>query len=284
MHASLTELFASHTYVGLVDVRRRIVALQVGLKLFLVDYGMLCSEYFYQVGLTDFGNFGVVRFAQPLSVSALVSLAVDAERKEKQRDAYGDEDAGDAGIRWDEVPRLVSQQLVQRREMLLEYFCLEVSAAGDLLSIPLLVKGYTPSLAKLPRFLMRLGPCVDWSDEKACFHTFLVELAAFYVPEQLPLSRRRPEKERQSAEGEDVGDVRDGDGNVGVEAEQEEAAAERATQGREEIAERKEELARMLEHVLFPAFRARLIATRGLLKGVVEVANLKGLYRVFERC
>ena len=47
---------------------------------------------------------------------------------------------------------------------------------------------------------------------------------------------------------------------------------------------RKEEMARVLEHVLFPAFKAKLVATKGLLRGVNEVANLKGLYRVFERC
>jgi DNA mismatch repair protein MLH1 len=35
---------------------------------------------------------------------------------------------------------------------------------------------------------------------------------------------------------------------------------------------------------LFPAFKARLVATKNLLKGTIEVANLKGLYRVFERC
>jgi DNA mismatch repair protein MLH1 len=27
-----------------------------------------------------------------------------------------------------------------------------------------------------------------------------------------------------------------------------------------------------------------LVATRSLLKGTIQVANLKGLYRVFERC
>ncbi len=52
----------------------------------------------------------------------------------------------------------------------------------------------------------------------------------------------------------------------------------------QDIAARRAELDRVVEDVLFPAFRARLIATRGMLKGVVEVANLKGLYRVFERC
>jgi DNA mismatch repair protein MLH1 len=39
-----------------------------------------------------------------------------------------------------------------------------------------------------------------------------------------------------------------------------------------------------LEHDIFPACKARLVATKGLLKGVTEIANLKGLYRVFERC
>lgn len=143
------------------------------------------------------------------------------------------------------MPALVQRSLVQRRDMLREYFALEISAEGALVGLPLLVRGYTPALAKVPRFLMRLGPCVRWEDEKDCFRTFLTELAAFYVPEQLP----------NAAEGEDG-----------------------------EIAARRERLAWVLEHVLFPAFRARLVATRGLLRGVVECADLKGLYRVFERC
>lgn len=68
MHANLTEVFASHTYVGLVDPCRRIVAIQGGVKLYLVDYGMICNEYFYQLGLTDFGNFGTIKFEEPLDV------------------------------------------------------------------------------------------------------------------------------------------------------------------------------------------------------------------------
>jgi len=54
--------------------------------------------------------------------------------------------------------------------------------------------------------------------------------------------------------------------------------------GRASIEERTEEMARLLEHVLFPQVKARMVATKGLLKGVTEVANLKGLYKVFERC
>src|SRR5699024_2224267 len=48
MHNNLTESLSSHTYVGLVDPQRRIAAIQSGVKLLLVDYGMLSNEYFYQ--------------------------------------------------------------------------------------------------------------------------------------------------------------------------------------------------------------------------------------------
>ena len=264
MHTNLTEVFASHTYVGLVDSQRRIAAMQGGVKLYLVDYGMVSSEYFYQVGLTDFGNFGSIKFDPPLSIRKLVSLAVEIEKTNVNAEECTSE------TDWDAIPGSVCERLVSRREMLLEYFSLSISEAGDLLSIPLLMKGYTPSLAKLPRFLMRLGPGVDWNDEKECFHAFLIELASFYAVEQLPneISTAQTGDEIPSGtllQGNGQGRKQDRDDSI-------------------ELRNRKNEVARCLEHVLFPAFRARLIATRGLLKGVVEVADLKGLYRVFERC
>ena len=251
MHAGLTAVFASHTYVGLVDSNRRIVAIQGGVKLYLVDYGMVSNEYFYQLGLTDFGNFGAIKFETPLDIRSLISIGVKHEK------ALGNPE--DEGVPWNSVPDMVATQLIASREMLLQYFNFEVSPEGELVSLPLLMKGYTPSLAKLPRFLMRLGPCVNWVDEEDCFHTFLRELASFYTPEQLPTG----------ALADDDTQTGDADGADELEA---------------GLEARRKDMSRVLEHVLFPAFRARLVATKGLLKGVVEVANLKGLYRVFERC
>jgi DNA mismatch repair protein MLH1 len=37
--SELTELFANHTFVGIVDGWRRLAAVQHGVKLYLVDYG-----------------------------------------------------------------------------------------------------------------------------------------------------------------------------------------------------------------------------------------------------
>lgn len=250
MHHELTEVFATHTFVGVVDERRRLAAIQGGVKLYLVDYGRACFEYFYQVGLTDFGNFGVIRFSPSLDLRAILRIAAEHEREKNGSAEVG----GGEDFDPDEVVELVSERLVERREMLSEYFSLEISPAGELLSIPLLIKGYTPSLAKLPQFLLRLGPHIDWDDERACFQAFLRELASFYVPEMLPPSPGSAE----------------------------EAAAEQVD---EELRARRRHVRWAVEHVFFPAFKTRLVANKSLMKGgVLEVANLKGLYRVFERC
>ncbi|KAM5348179.1 hypothetical protein ACJ41O_008003 [Fusarium nematophilum] len=245
-HNELTEIFSSHTFVGVVDDQRRLVAIQGGVKLYLVDYGRTCYEYFYQLGLTDFGNFGTIRFSPALDLRELLRMAAEVE---KSAIVSPDEDF-DVGVLVDRV----ADQLVERREMLLEYFSLEISPAGELISLPLLIKGYTPPLVKLPRFLLRLGPAVDWTEEKACFESFLRELATFYVPEALPALPGDPESLRE----EKISD---------------------------EMRQRRQHVRHAVQHVFFPAFKSRLVATKSLMEdGVLEVASLKGLYRVFERC
>lgn len=286
MHNNLTEIFSSLTYVGLVDERRRIAAIQSGVKLYLVDYGMICSELFYQIGLTDFGNFGTINLESSPKLVDLLSLAAAVERDEHHRrikdtDREGSSPAsataaGDRNeIDFSRVPETVAAHLIERREMLKEYFSISISEDGSLLSIPLLLKNYMPSLAKLPRFLLRLGPYVDWTNEEACFRTFLRELSAFYTPEQLPTP---PTAATPASSADDNGTQQ---------STQEKSSAQSDTTSTKEdtsITRRRTQLAWMLEHVLFPAIRSRLVATEDLIRGVVEVADLKGLYRVFERC
>ena len=249
MHGELSEVFSAHTFVGVVDTARRIVALQSGVRLYLVDYGLVCHEYFYQMGLTDFGNFGSLQFEEPLDVRKLLALAADSEQ-----------DAIINHVDLSNAPALVLQLLVKKREMLLEYFNLDITEDGQLRAIPLLARGYVPALSKLPKFLLRLGPCVDWHHEKDCFRMFLAELASLYVPERL-------------------GNWLDKASHESMQEQVQNAPPEES-----DLRARRRQICHSLEHMLFPAFKSRLIATRSLLRGVVEIANLKGLYRVFERC
>ncbi|ODH13132.1 hypothetical protein ACO22_07568 [Paracoccidioides brasiliensis] len=334
MHNSLTELFASLTYVGLVDERRRVAAIQSGVKLFLVDYGIVISEFFYQIGLTDFGNFGRINLESSPQLVDLLYLAVSLERDEyrARQEQEGIPASEIDAIDFDRIVTTVATQLIERREMLDEYFSLSISEEGNLLSIPLLLKGYMPSLAKLPRFLLRLGPYVDWTDEEACFSTFLRELAAFYTPEQLPTpplvpNKNTPRKDETTktatanpkltptpASGDPNGPIiaptstststaNEPQPTTSTSGSTTNTSTNQATnpdpssypdpystedpsppKEDECIIRRRAQISWMLEHVLFPSLRARLVATNELVKGVVEVANLKSLYRVFERC
>ncbi|EEP80380.1 hypothetical protein UREG_05222 [Uncinocarpus reesii 1704] len=294
MHNTLTEISASLTYVGLVDERRRIAAIHSAVNLYLLDYGMICDELFYQIGLTDFGNFGTINLESSPRLVDLLSLATAVEREEHHRriKAGGGEGSGTNNatdteepkdIDFSRVPETIAAHLIERREMLNEYFSISISEDGNLLSIPLLLKNYMPSLAKLPRFLLRLGPYIDWSNEEACFRTFLRELAAFYTPEQLPTP---PTATTAPITPDDSSTQHDGKTAPETSSSQHQPDSQQNPNTNEDpsITRRRTQLAWMLEHVLFPAIRSRLVATEDLVRGAIEVADLKGLYRVFERC
>ncbi|KAI5305256.1 tyrosine/serine/threonine protein phosphatase pps1 [Ascosphaera pollenicola] len=284
MHKGLTEIFASHSYIGLVDESRRIAAIQSGVKLYLVDYGLIFAELFYQLGLRGFGNFGIIKLESSPRLQDLLSLAASAEldehRQHVREGKLGTTGAADKDEEFDvdTVTARIAEQLIERREMLQNYFSLTISEDGCLETLPLLLKGYIPSLSRLPRFLLRLGPFVDWSDEQACFKTFLMELATFYTPEQLPPSNDKEDLEVSSGNGTPTSSSEHRDYHDIFE-DQKWYEHEKTM-----LKVRRLQLARMMEHALFPAVKTKLIVSEKLLNGIVEVADLKGLYRVFERC
>ncbi|KAK4068529.1 uncharacterized protein Triagg1_7177 [Trichoderma aggressivum f. europaeum] len=258
INEELTEIIASHSFVGVVDEKRRLVAIQAGVKLYLIDYGHACFDYFYQIGLSDFGNFGLIKFSPPMDIRDLLQIGAEAEKA-----ALG---IPKDDNNFDVIVSRVANRLIEWREMLQEYFSLEITPTGELVSIPLLVKGYTPCLGRLPRFLLRLGPHVNWHVEKLCFQTFLSELASFYVPESLPTSRTGEIEETEGLDPVELEEVMD-------------------AEAIQDVRVRRQHIRWNLEHVFFPAFKSRLVATDDLMEnGVLEVANLKGLYKVFERC
>jgi DNA mismatch repair protein MLH1 len=74
--------------------------------------------------------------------------------------------------------------LIQRRAMILEYFNITISETGELSTLPLLLKMYTPNYGKLPLFLRRLGQNVPPLSSCPLLHPFLPFLFPFslHVP------------------------------------------------------------------------------------------------------
>ncbi|KAH8829463.1 hypothetical protein DL96DRAFT_1054744 [Flagelloscypha sp. PMI_526] len=235
-HRETTEILENHTFVGVVDLNRCLSLIQHSTKLYLVNHAVLAEEMFYQLALRQFGNMRRIKLKPAPSLYPLIQLAVATEGEDVEKEC---------GLPRDEIVQHIVNILIERRDMLQEYFSMQISEDGDLQSLPLLLKDYMPNLDKLPYFLMRLGPQVDWTSEHECFDTFLRELAYFYAPGPLP--------------------------SIGIGA------------ARDLEDEKKEKW--IIQHALFPALRRYFIAPKTLLDGdLAQVADLPQLYRIFERC
>ncbi|KAG0003525.1 DNA mismatch repair protein, partial [Modicella reniformis] len=145
---------------------------------------------------------------------------------------------------------------------------------GLLSAIPMMIKGYIPNLEKLPDFLWRMGSEVDWTAEKACFQTLSRELAIFYStqPERIQDSLTEEEEEDEKEENH----VDDNNENRG---------GGHTHKSPQEIQD--SQFQHMVKALIFPAFKKQFIPPKALIENsgmVVQIAQVKDLYKVFERC
>ncbi|KNC29765.1 hypothetical protein FF38_00984, partial [Lucilia cuprina] len=73
-NARLLDMISKHTFVGVVDFHRGLAAIQKDVQLYLVEYQNMCSELFYQLTLTNFGNFGTIHLGKGLKISELLEM------------------------------------------------------------------------------------------------------------------------------------------------------------------------------------------------------------------
>lgn len=205
--AKLLRFFNEHTFVGVVDLERGLAAIQMDVRLYLVEYFDLSRELFYQIGLVQFANFGTIHLGDGLPVQQLLS----------------------------KVPRSTTNskldEMLAMAPMLEEYFQIILKKKGDewrLVQLPLMLPDYTPPISKLPQLIADLAGEVNWEDEQECLDGVVKALAAFHVPTSLT----------SKADIENI----------------------------------------------FNAAKLNFVPSRALASSAVEIANLPGLYRVFERC
>lgn len=140
---------------------------------------------------------------------------------------------------------VVLEKLSSMNDMFNEYFLLDFSN-DQLQMLPMILKDLEPSRSKLSYFIYRLGTKVDYNDEKACLSGIARQIALLYVPDRIETGESEEKKQL-------------------------------ATQKRDDLNS-------LLEHIVFPAMKKLFIVPEKLVSDVVQVADLPGLYRVFERC
>lgn len=136
----------------------------------MIDTSNLNRELFYQIYLVDFGNFSYIKFETPLPLRDLLDIhfKVNPNHLGNTQDLKA------------EINRIISF-LVKRHEMLDDYFSIKINVKSECIqAIPCLVDQHVPPMCRLPEFIYHLVTQVDWTSEKACFHSVGQQLAKFY--------------------------------------------------------------------------------------------------------
>lgn len=240
----LTNIFTNSSYIGIVDESRRLCCFQFDVKLFMCDYSSVLYEFFYQVALSEFCNYGEFVLSELMPIERLLepfySLETLHDLKSKTE---------------------VIQLIMTMKDMFQEYFQIKLSYDSEempvLISLPMLLKNVSPYLTKLPYFIYRLGAHIEFEDERECLKGILKEISLLYVPEAISNDSSNPIPNENNPENDYI---------------------------KQRNAAKRNDLDHNLENVLFPVIKQRFIATDCIIDNVVQVADLPGLYKVFERC
>ncbi|KAK6456700.1 histidine kinase-like ATPase [Scheffersomyces xylosifermentans] len=232
VHKPLTNIFNNAVYVGIVDESRRLCCFQYDIKLFLCDYSSLLYEFFYQVCLAGFCNYGDLTLSESIPLEDLLEPIYTYHQEDKEL----------------QDKNTIIERIVEMKDMYEEYFRILVGTNDDgiycLKSLPMILRDAKPVYSKLPYFLYRLGDRINYEDEKECLQGIMQQIALLYLPEPISVNESPDSQDKKSREALDYA----------------------------------------LEHVLFPEIKNRFLAPKHLFSDVVQIADLPGLYRVFERC
>ncbi|KAI5970067.1 mlh1 [Candida margitis] len=231
----LTNVFNQAVFVGVIDPAKRLCCFQYDVKLYLCDYAAVLLEFYYQVALHEFCNYGEIQFDEPISLQSILEPLYQLKGENEL-------------VPMDEV----IASIMKMRDMFDEYFQIKIDQHNNLTTIPMIMQNIQPDFRKLSYFLYRLGTKINYENEKQCLHGILRQIALLYIPEPFE-------------------DEEDGDDGFEIE-------------GVAEVVAKRESLEHDLENVLFPEIKKQFLATKNLARDVIQIADLPGLYKVFERC
>jgi DNA mismatch repair protein MLH1 len=177
-HGGLADLFREHSFVGCAD--SNFCLLQHRLNLYLIDVPRVAAAFFYQEVLLGFEGFNRIRLSPPPTLRSLLRLHLLGARTKISFATLSPEKQEALLAQLEDVPRRPV-----RRQMLAQYFGLDISEELVLNTLPAVLPGFAPDLLSLPRFVFRLCSKVNFNDEKQCIQSVARELAQLMAPPAL---------------------------------------------------------------------------------------------------
>jgi DNA mismatch repair protein MLH1 len=246
-------LLKKYVFVGIVN--SAFMLIQYETKLYLLDYSYLLLHLFYQLTLLQFQSHSTLSLANnPIPLMEYILFALSLPITDWK------EEDGPKQVLADAMTNL----LISKRDLLQKYFSLHITSEGTLIAIPDLLEDYRPLPQALPLFLLRLASEPNWDEEEACFDQIAKEIALFFSclqPQDAMVESSFSSSPRPNPS----------------------ASAGAESGGASYLSKEAENL---LTSLLLPAMKYYLIPSQELQDNgtVVAIADLKNLYKIFERC
>ncbi|XP_014210240.1 DNA mismatch repair protein Mlh1 isoform X2 [Copidosoma floridanum] len=126
-HQGLRVVLSNLIFVGCIDEHSALI--QSGPQLYSCQTEKLAEDLFYQIMLYDFANYGVIKFTEPILIKDLAKLGLECE------ESGWTEEAGDKN----ELAERVQELLLEKADMLRQYFSIYIDKKGRLKTLPYLI-------------------------------------------------------------------------------------------------------------------------------------------------
>ncbi|KAI7904432.1 uncharacterized protein BX663DRAFT_485247 [Cokeromyces recurvatus] len=155
----LSKLFLGYTTLGFIH--DFILLVMFKNKYYLINYPLISEEFFYQLIVNQFIQFEKLKLSEPISIQECLLLVTKAN-----------------------TAVMATNHLFAHKDLLDAYFKMQITMDDketvQLDSLPMLLQDYTPSLDKLPFFLLRISTEVNWENELECLDALIREFAFLY--------------------------------------------------------------------------------------------------------
>lgn len=165
---ALCQLFQKSKFVGTIELTY--VFFSSDETLYMCELFGLTRQFFYQLFLRHFGNYGLIEFNEPLDILTLIHLF--------RIESTANFDF--VGMEVDDEYDYVIKFLNSHSDLLEDYFKIGIKE-NLLLHMPDILPGYSPSFTPLGLFFIRLASEVDWSCEFDCISGIIEELSMLYA-------------------------------------------------------------------------------------------------------
>ncbi|TXG53421.1 hypothetical protein EZV62_022590 [Acer yangbiense] len=246
-HSGLLDIVRNCTYIGMAD--DVFALLQYNTQLYLANVVNLSKELMYQQALRRFAHFNAIQLSDPAPLSELIILALKEEDLDPESSENDDLK--------EKIAEMNTELLMQKVEMLEEYFGIKIDTHGNLSRLPVILDQYNPDMDRLPEFVLCLGNDVEWEDEKKCFQVIAAAIGNFYSMHPPLLPNPSGEglqyyKKRKPLRNLEDGEKSSNDAVTGDDVEMEDVV-ERELLSEAENAWAQREWS--IQHVLFPSMR-----------------------------